>query len=48
MTHPEKGKGSKVPSRAASLQRMLEMERKQKVSLRRKGMRILLQTTTSL
>ncbi|ROV88818.1 hypothetical protein VSDG_08995 [Cytospora chrysosperma] len=30
MTHPEKGKGSKVPSRAASLQRMLEMERKQK------------------
>lgn len=31
MTHPEKGKGSKVPSRAASLQRMLEMERKQKM-----------------
>lgn len=31
MANPEKGKGSKAPSRAASLQRMLEMERKQKV-----------------
>ncbi|ROW07815.1 hypothetical protein VMCG_03379 [Cytospora schulzeri] len=31
MANPEKGKASKVPSRAASLQRMLEMERKQKM-----------------
>ncbi|KUI70382.1 hypothetical protein VM1G_05811 [Cytospora mali] len=31
MANPEKGKSHKVPSRAASLQRMLEMERKQKM-----------------
>lgn len=32
MANTEQRKGPKVPSRAASLQRMLEIERKQKVS----------------
>lgn len=35
MANTEQGKGPNVPSRAASLQRMLEIERKQKVSFMR-------------